>query len=149
MKTCRQKFHESHGLPENACLDLHQLASLSGFPEDALRLVYRRGVTVKPGSKGDPFAPKAKAKAKAKPKTKPLEEFSIGPAGKGAGFTRIYTFITGKFKKDRDIAIMYGLVTEEAAVPKAVPVVRPPSPVLSEWSSEEEEEESSDQYPDW
>lgn len=111
MKNNRQKFHESKGLPEDANLDIVQLASISGYPEDALRQVYRRATAPKEGSKEDPFKDQPKKRIK---KKKPVEGFTIGPAGKGVGYNRVYSFIMGKYGKDLDIATTFGLVSELA-----------------------------------
>jgi hypothetical protein len=133
MKTNRQKFHELKGLPENACLDLQQIASLSGYSEDMLKLVYRRATAPKPGKPGDPFTEKKKKEKKAKP----VEGFTIAPAGKGAGYTRVYAFVMGKYGKDKDIAITFGLLKPEEDF----------SPLHEE--TLDSEEELSAQCPDW
>ena len=133
MKTNRQKFHELKGLPENACLDLQQIASLSGYSEDILKLVYRRATAPKPGKPGDPFLEKPKKEKK----VKPVEGFTMGPVGKGVGYNRIYAFVMGKYGKDKDLAITFGLIKPEAQ----------PSLPLEEES--DPEEELSDQCPDW
>jgi hypothetical protein len=126
MKNNRQKFHESKGLPENANLDIVQLASISGYPEDALRQVYRRATAPKEGSKEDPF--KEQPKKKRVVKKKPVEGFTIGPAGKGVGYNRVYAFIMGKYGKDLDIATTFGLVSELA---EASPAPKKKKVVLS------------------
>ena len=113
MKNNKQKFHEANGLPENANLDINQIASISGYPEDALKQVYRRATAAKPGAKDDPFKEKKKV---VKKKVKAVEGFTIDPAGKGRGFSRIYSFVLGKFGKDLDIATTFGLVHELEAV---------------------------------
>lgn len=107
MKTIKQKFHEQHGIPENTSLDIYQISSLSGYPIDALKQVYRRATTAKEGSKADPFTEKKiKTRWTVKKKKPVLEEFIVKPSGKGYG--RVYSFASGKFGKDRDIAEIYG-----------------------------------------
>lgn len=132
MKNNKQKFHEAHGLPENANLDLNQIASISGYPEDALKQVYRRATAAKPGTKDDPFVAKKKT---VKKKVKAVEAFTIDPAGKGKGFTRIFSFVMGKFGKDLDIATTFGLVHElEAVSPRPKKVLSSQCPDLSQVS---------------
>jgi hypothetical protein len=44
MATNRKKFLKLHGLPEDTHLSLNQIAILSGMPEEALHIVYNRGI---------------------------------------------------------------------------------------------------------
>jgi hypothetical protein len=44
MATNRKKFLTHHGLPEDTSLSLNQISILSGMPEEALQLVYNRGI---------------------------------------------------------------------------------------------------------
>lgn len=44
MATNRKKFLKLHGLPEDASLSLNQIHILSGMPEEALQLVFNRGI---------------------------------------------------------------------------------------------------------
>jgi hypothetical protein len=112
MKTIKQKFHEQHGIPEKTSLDIYQIATLSKYPIDALKQVYRRATAPKEGMKADPFIEK---KIKKPVKKKPvLEEFIVKPDGKGYG--RVYSFASGKFGKDRDIAEIYGFAPVVAKV---------------------------------
>jgi hypothetical protein len=92
MKTNRQKFHNLKGVSEDAKLDIQQIAALSGVPEDALKQVYKR--------------------ATAKSTDKPLIAFEMGVSGLGVGYNRIYDFVMGKYGKNKDIAINYGLIVE-------------------------------------
>lgn len=117
MKNNKQKFHEANGLPENANLDIHQIATISGYPEDALKQIYRRATAIKPGAKDDPFNQK-----KTKKKIKAVEGFIIDTTGKGKGYSRIYAFVMGKYGKDLDIATTFGLVPESEPVSQPKPV---------------------------
>jgi hypothetical protein len=115
MKTIKQKFHEQHSIPENTSLDIYQISSLSGYPIDALKQVYRRATAPKEGTKADPFTEKKiKTRFTVKNKKPQLEEFIIKPSGKGYG--RVYSFASGKFGKDYDIAVTYGFAPLVAKV---------------------------------
>jgi hypothetical protein len=118
MKNNRQKFLTSKGLPEDTNLDLHQIASISGFPEDALKQVYRRATAAKPGAKDDPFKVNAKGKIVKKKPIKAVEGFTVDLAGKGKGYSRLYSFVMGKYGKDKDIAELYGMVQPTAILPE-------------------------------
>ena len=119
MKTIRLKFHEAHGIPPEGTLDINQIATLSGIPEEALKAVYRRATTPKEGKKDDPFKPKSKRITKKKPTTNP-EAFSIPTVGKGKGWNGVYSFAMKKWGKNTDIAMMFGLEVEVEAPPVEV-----------------------------
>lgn len=44
MATNRKKFLKLHSLPEDASLSLADVSNLSGIPEEALQIVYNRGI---------------------------------------------------------------------------------------------------------
>lgn len=103
--TNRLKFLKKHELPSDTSLSLSEMAKLSGFPIQALRLVRDRGigawknsigsVRMKDGSK-NPSAPRTSKMSK--------EQWSLG---------RVFAFLM-KTKKvfygaDNDIREAYGL----------------------------------------
>ena len=137
MKTNRLKFHTRHGIPPEGMIDLHTIATLSGIPENALTLVYRKAMRPKEGAKADPFNEKKKPQKpvsqgvapKKKSSVETSASFSVPASGKGKGFNRLFAFANapaagkGKFGPDHEIAMLFGLVP---LVPLAAPPVLPP-----------------------
>ena len=140
MKTNRLKVHARPGIPPEGSLDLHTIATLSGIPENALTLVYRKAMRPKEGVKADPFSEKKNpqkpvSKGVAPKKTSSVEtsaSFSVPASGKGKGFNRLFAFANahaagkGKFGQDMDVAILFGLAQEapqKTVPPLIVPVL--------------------------
>jgi hypothetical protein len=44
MKTYREKFLEKYGIPATESLSLEEIASISGMPIEALKMVYKKGI---------------------------------------------------------------------------------------------------------
>jgi len=117
-------------------IDLHTISTLSGIPENALTLVYRKAMRPKEGAKADPFSEKKVVAKKRLPKKQVLAEssFSVPPSGKGKGFNRLFAFANahaagkGKFGPDQEIATLFGLVPP-VPPPLVVQQEQPPSVV--------------------
>jgi hypothetical protein len=106
MATNKKKFLKLHGLPDDTSLSLSDIATLSGFPLDALQLVYNRGIgawKTNPESIRLQFSFHKKASA---PRSRKLSKEQWAAA-------RVYAFVM-KTKKvfygaDNDIREHYGL----------------------------------------
>jgi hypothetical protein len=123
-------------------IDLHTISTLSGIPENALTLVYRKAMRPKEGAKADPFNEKKKPQKPVSiggaPKKKSSAEtsasFSVPASGKGKGFNRLFAFANahaagkGKFGPDQEIATLFGLVPP-VPPPLVVQQEQPPSVV--------------------
>ena len=142
MKTIREKFLALHLLPDTGFMDIEQLAQVSGFPVEALKIVARRAR--KPV---DPFEPPKPKKTKAKPDALPQRQ---------AIPMRVYSFLMRTKpvfeKSDRDVAIQYGLLldTPEHETDHSSPPASPhPEPnQTSDETQPELQEELMEQSPE-
>jgi hypothetical protein len=104
-KTNKQKFLKRFGLPETASLSINDVSSLTGIPEEALQIVYNRGVGA---WKTNPESVRIKFsfhKDKSAPRQSRISKEAWGMA-------RVYSFVMkGKTYKtaDSDIAEKYNV----------------------------------------
>jgi hypothetical protein len=107
MKTNREAFLKRHGLPADASLSLKEIATLSGMPFSALRMVYNKGI-------GAYHTNPESVRLKGSFKKDPSAPLSAKLSPQQWGMARVYAFVMKTQKvfreADRHIAEMYDLI---------------------------------------
>jgi len=113
--THRKRFLKAMGLPEDTSLSIQDISNLTGIPDEALQIIYNRGIGA---WKSNPESVRLKfsfEKKKNAPRQSRLSK-------EAWGMSRIYSFIMGgkTFETaDRDVAERYGITCVPNCVKKS------------------------------